>query len=487
MAFSENKELLDNIRKAPIKSPEAQSRIDLKDFLFSAKEINEILTPVDNKFNSDNIELINEKLTQVKGKIVINHKIDVKKYKDVFIMSDTHADLRKVYSILQNSRMIKSKYDPYNNNHIVDPKLISDAKWIPNNTLLIIVGDLIDGCRKEAEVDDPDGSFELKLHMLLYNLRLQAINMDSNIIFTLGNHDCETLNANNQLGDFIHQTSREYFDVEKDISIRKNALTMFYELSPYVFIVLATPAHDNEIVCVHGGLHTKEMPIDRKEIEQLQSAINKGGLNILNKYYKKTHIDSVLNFNNKSISTQGGSLWTRFYADMNEEECSKINKGYDENEYRMIVVGHCPTNTQSFENITSIMHSYPKFYSHCQESNEDNKAGCVVFRCNETPLDNPQTPGAPRIALVDTGLSSSFRQLPRDVSKEEFNNNRPTELLHLCHNDKLSSEYRYYNSISKLLVSPIGTTNYNVYETLSKTELKNKYLKYKQKYMKLKN
>ena len=474
--------------------PPSQAVTNLDIHLFSTEEIKEIITPINTHFNPENIKLIKNKINQVKSKIVINHRINSIQYNNVFIISDIHADLRKFYSILQNSGMIiKSYLNPYTDD-ILNPLLISQAKWNLENTLLIIVGDLIDGRRRNTDVDDPDGSFELKLHMLLYNLRLQAINMNSNIIFTLGNHDCETINDNNQLGEFIHGTANIYFsnndnndNNEMPPPGRRNALKPFYELSPYIFISLNTGVHQNEIVCVHAGLHTYNIDykdINRSDLEKLQLDININGLDLLNNYYKRSSIYNTVT--DKTATIESNSfVWTRFYAEMEEEQCNILDKGYNDNEYKMIVVGHCPTHTNNFPNITKIMKTNDS-YKHCQTNIEEDKymAGCVVTRCNESPLDG-DIGSAPRIVLVDTALSSSFRKGSED--KEKINNNRPTELLHLRHDSKYSSTNRYYNKISRFLVSPSKQKEIMVYQTLSLIAAKHKYLKYKNKYALLKN
>jgi hypothetical protein len=481
--------------------PASQPAINLDDHLFSTDEISNILKPIDGYYNPENTKLIIDKLDIVKSKIVINHRIDTRQYKDVFIISDIHADLRKFYSILQNSKMIASPFNPYNDD-ILNPELISNAEWIPENTLLIIVGDLVDGCREDNSVDDPDGSFELKLHILLYNLRLQAINMNSNIIFTLGNHDCETINENNELENYIHTTSYDYFNIKSNIAIRREALKPFYILSPYIFIVLSTPSHQNEIVCVHGGLHIdlsyneKSNNINRDILEKLQSQINisKNAIELLNDYYnikkpdgsyKKPNNDIGIDFIN-SNKAYYQSVWTRFYAEMKEEQCDTLNKGYVDNQYKMIVVGHCPTNIDTYKNITKIMNANRR-YDHCQKNIDDmnSEAGCVITRCHESPSDG-DIKGAPLIALVDTALSSAFRT--EDIhKKEEKNNNRPTELLHLRYDSNYSVKNRYYNTISRFLVSPLKQREIMVYRTLSLAVAKHKYFKYKNKYALLKN
>jgi hypothetical protein len=504
-AFNPIKNITNNNIQYDFKNLKSYSQpiINLDDNLFLTEEINQIIKPVNNHFNPENIKLIKAKINQVKPKIVINHRIDATQYKDVFIISDIHADLRKFYSILKNSKMIESSFNPYNDD-IENPELISTAKWLPRDTLLIIVGDLVDGGRGNNSVDDPAGSFELKLHILLYNLRLQAINMNSNIIFTLGNHDCETINENNELENYIHTTSYDYFNIKSNIAIRREALKPFYTLSPYIFIVLSTPSHKNEIICVHAGLHINnkaltETPniknikkIDSIILEKLQSEINIYGIELLNDYYKILQPDgsykktSIINPNPnidfyKSQSAFSNSIWTRLYAEINEEQCNIIDYN---NEYKMIVVGHCPTNIGEYENILKIIFRNTDKYSHCQTYMNITKAGCVITRCNELP-SNGDIIGAPRIALVDTGLSSTFR--PQLDNKEEINYNRPIELLHLHHDSNYSITNRYYNNIKRFLVSPSESREIIVYQSLSTATAKHKYLKYKNKYALLKN
>ena len=53
----------------------------------------------------------------------------------------------------------------------------------------MITGDLIDGKRGHRMVDDPRGSYEMLLHILLFNLRIGARARNSDVLLVIGNHD----------------------------------------------------------------------------------------------------------------------------------------------------------------------------------------------------------------------------------------------------------------------------------------------------------
>ena len=62
--------------------------------------------------------------------------------------------------------MIKTKQfeDAKNAN---DPKIITESTWNKRNALFIVIGDLVDG-RRNRDVNDKYGSFELLIHLFLY-------------------------------------------------------------------------------------------------------------------------------------------------------------------------------------------------------------------------------------------------------------------------------------------------------------------------------
>ena len=116
-----------------------------------------------------------------------NYIINAQEYDRVYVTSDIHSDYRKFVKILKDIGLIDTSINPYTDD-IYKSDLVTNTNWIPEKTLLVIVGDLVDG-RRNSQVADVNGSFELLLHIFIYNLRLSAHEKKSEIIFTIGNHD----------------------------------------------------------------------------------------------------------------------------------------------------------------------------------------------------------------------------------------------------------------------------------------------------------
>jgi hypothetical protein len=163
----------------------------------------------------------------------------------------------------------------------------------------------------------------------------------------------------------------------------------------------------------------------------------------------------------------------------------------------MIVVGHCPTN--GYNSLATIMNTN-KLYENCDRLGgtiKSSSKGCVVTNCSDI-----QNPGAPTLAFVDTSMSSAFRS--RNISIDTIdvnlsdkdkaetsleNKHRINEMLHLHHDLLLGGTNRYYNVISRLVLSNDKTSDeILLYKAASKDEhnikyiKQMKYLKYKLKY-----
>ena len=93
----------------------------------------------------------------------------------------------------------------------------------------------------------------------------------------LGNHDLETVIVNSDLlYDYIHETSLLFF---RNKDNRSRILKEFYELNPYIYLVLSTPNMNNEVAILHGGLHDQNgQEFDKNGLRELQLNINKKGL-----------------------------------------------------------------------------------------------------------------------------------------------------------------------------------------------------------------
>ncbi len=392
------------------------------------------------KFNN-NIKIKIEGL-HGSGLIPKNHKIKTDGYTDIYITSDLHADYRKLVDNLVKGRFISIPQGiNLTNDDIYKPEIITNSNWLKKNTLFVIVGDLIDGLRNGGKVNDPRGSFELLLHLLLYNLRLKALEMGSEILFTIGNHDLHSviIKDDSLSNHYIHAESERYFGNEPNN--RKEVLRPFYTLSPYLFVEL-DDGNENKIICVHGGLHSntnQQIPLGM--LHALQETLNSS--TDLNETIENQRIATGI----KLIAFKGqndredGALWSRFYAKDQSEGGGAACKVIKELKNTFVIVGHCPTDSDN-PNIISIMNN-SDFYNGCDGKNntQDTGKGCVVIdnRC----LDKDSLP---LLAFVDSAQSEAFRINRRD------NNSRPIEYLHL-RKDSLIRTTRRYNTISRFVLS----------------------------------
>jgi hypothetical protein len=426
------------------------------------------LLPIGYTVNTHHIiQKILPKLQKAKRIFPRNHELQCKDYPTVFALSDIHADLRKFTQMLISSGLIATPYDPDFNPYtdsIYDPRFIASAQWTaPRGTLLVIIGDLVDGKRSFNrgaapfnQVADSRGSFELLIFALLYNLRIQANANGSEIRFTVGNHELISVINNVKPAEYlpyVHDTAVNFFtnDAKSWSDMRRVAILPFLELCPYYILTLQNGA-TNEVVFVHGGLH-----INLGGVVQGLSATLTGF---------QAEIDAGTRpFDNitPEITEEGLSpLWTRFYASTQRGVCNTLSP-----EYKLIIVGHCVTST-NFPRFNELKQGNA-LYSLCDDgkyikvdgmTQEKNLHGCVLLDC---PAERDDDIGAPRLGFVDTAMSAcqhlpnlpaqGFLEIPRDV--------QIVQMMKLSHIDKPS--IRYYNRVERVL-SPTGTVEL-LYET----------------------
>jgi UDP-2,3-diacylglucosamine pyrophosphatase LpxH len=361
--------------------------------------------------------------------------------KDIYVTSDIHADLRKLIQLLLGlGLIIYNKPELYNINNIltIDPipnDCITDMEWVsPNSTLLVIVGDVIDGKRaKDYYVFDNKGNIEVLLHAFLYNLRIKALQRGSEIRFTVGNHDNTSLRlpltdiefrlTNKFINDYVHSNALTFFG---DFFNRRNCLLPFYKCCPYFIVSVG-----NEVIFVHGGIHSS-IPIP--EMIRLQETI-------------QTNITNYENVQN-TLEMEGdfSPLWIRYYAEKTSDiVCPMLKETLP---YKLIVVGHCMTYN-NFAHYNQILEKYTAFDSVGTiagiKKNRCAGGGCVLIGCDENITEGPQ------LAFVDIGMSKAFGD----------NTTRLAEVLFLRHDEYSDSSVRYYNIIARIQANPNFRDDYN--------------------------
>jgi len=425
----------------------------------TAEEIAGIYGP-DGRCNARGFNPISEKLTRAAALPRRSHTIDAADYPTVYVTSDIHADLRKFTQILISSDLIttpfKADFDPYTDD-IYDPRFISETRWsAPRGTLLVIIGDLVDGKRQFGKglglfshVPDPRGSFEFLIFALLYNLRIQANATASEIRFTMGNHELISIVHNvkpDEYEPYVHDNAINFFtNAEMPWSeLRRAVIISFLELCPYYTVVLQHGGV-KEVAFVHGGLHTNNAGVVQgfsDRIRAFQSEIDTGTRDI----------------NNVSPIVQAephGVLWTRFYASTAAGVCHTLSP-----EYKLILVGHCVTSN-NFPRFNELKRANDLYrlcdngaYIDVNGMRQENEAlhGCVLLDC---PAVRDDDIGAPRLGFVDTAMSGC-QHLPNSAAlkaREIPHAPRIIQIMRLTHTDRPS--IRFYNRIERVL-SPTG-------------------------------
>jgi hypothetical protein len=298
---------------------------------------------------------------------------NISKYENIYVTSDIHSDYRTFLRILKSLKiiMIDDISDIYNTS------IITNIKWNPDvsKILIVIVGDIVDGKRsnedKVTTINDKVGNFELLLHAFIYNLRIEAQKHKSYVVFTIGNHDHETVIDDNKsdrkdifIDKYVH--SIDYFET---IENRRKQLIAFYFCSPYYNFILVNDDGTYNTMFVHGGFHNS-----KGYISNIKAQL---------KYQKK--IINTLEFKptDKEQYEIHNQIWSREYAS-NVRSCSLIEKNFKD---ILIVVGHCPT-------------SLGDEYKHMEKLKKNLTCNanetCVVSGCDE------------KLVFVDTSISEIF-------------------------------------------------------------------------------
>jgi hypothetical protein len=373
------------------------------------------------------------KLSAASEQLRASFNIDKCLYDHIYVTSDIHADLKKLDKMLTNIGVVQ-KSPRADNGTSVDIVNILCTEWAQPRTLVILVGDIVDGARKpeDTEIEDPAGNIELLLHAYLYNLRIKARMKKSELRFLIGNHDYYTIIANpnhtslNYFQGYVHTTAIQFFGTLEN---RRVCLMPFYNCCPYVFTTV-----DDEIACVHGGLHA-HTGVDWQSliphIKQIQTTIDAAN-----------NVSSILDPDAVSLPF----LTVRDYVLKSAfSVCPNLGETY-----KTIVVGHCQMGYSTvmdavpFGRHPGALHTSPIISTRPEYTRFGcgyDGDGCVVTACS----DNGAT--YPHLAFVDIGFSRAFSD---DLTSEAEDTRRRAEMLYFIHDPLLPTEIRHYNEIVRI-------------------------------------
>jgi hypothetical protein len=381
-------------------------------------------TKAERKANLANLLELSRLVSAASESTPSNHELQCDDYDTVIATSDFHSDFSKTVQLMNSAGLIRLPHrdatslrvagiqslDPYIDRY--DVRLITETEWVQERTLFVICGDLVDGLRPisdglDYDVDDEEGTFELRLHCFLFNMRLRAAEKGSAVLFTIGNHDLHTVIRNDgALNRYVSPSAVSFFGrafreddehSEGAFQLRSETLRPFYACSPYLILSLCSRTGIPEVVFVHGGLRdNKESLFDEVRDAQLRvdAAVPSVRLALISANYDER--------GDKEAQVPRHVTWLRDYA--MQDRCM-YNVEMRQKGCELIVVGHCPTS--GVADLVS---------TQCEGVN-----GCLLIACDE----EHESQRSPLIALVDTAMSSCFHSSAADARK------RPTQMLQL--------------------------------------------------------
>lgn len=372
--------------------------------------------------------------------------IPKEKYQHVYAIGDIHADLPKLITILVDNGIIDFNMA----NLPAFRTSLHSVNWVKPNTLVVLVGDIVDGRRiktmvplKYTDIPDTIGNIELLLHAFIYNLRIRASEMGSDLMFVSGNHDYHTVLLSSQAHkhrndyiyeNYVHQAAKNFFGNYEN---RRTILLPFYTCCPYLIITI-----DGEVAFVHAGLYSsgddKRSVYDR--LTGIQNSIHeemvKPGIRNISEVINKDEFTDFL-----VGETLNGPLWSRDYLKKSRDEtCSSLGK--EVNGVDLTIVGHCPTYKPYPDDIYhNELLDLPKYLKRgCKPPG----GHCVLVGCEDH--------NGPHIAFTDVGLTRAFSQFGDGKTP----NLRRIEILRLEHAE--AAEGKYFNNIftesTKYIIDP---------------------------------
>jgi len=451
---------------------------NLSEYLLNAEDC-EMLTTLDYDYYFPNQEKM-ERFFLAHSKKYNRSMLNKADYPNVYITSDVHADIGKLVQLLLDLELIEFEiafniYTPqgrYSEELYTESLYGENLKWKGgSNAVFIIVGDLVDGRRRNLEIPDDKGTAELLLHVFLYNLRIKAIMAGSEVLFTIGNHDLTVFFEltytdysrttlvfdKNRKKHYTNYKNSKFIEwirsieptvPENQFIFYRKFLFNFYncmnfltaiaifdnkkysipeprnnDTNPYV-----DPAYDAiaatlfDVLCVHASIvrytdHNKHKSfIDHILLIYLQYQffVNtiSGAETLLNDYDDKGLIKllAISNeyLNDRTFSKESGSC------------------AYLVDQVGLLVLGHCQTGyIEGFEQFKKIIdedtdNEDTDKYKECTTNyltDGPEKKSCVLIGCDH------------KLAFVDVAMSAAFQR-----------HNRHIEILHLTLDDD-SKEY----------------------------------------------
>ena len=404
------------------------------------------------KINGSNVDKIKEySQTQT---AVINYDT----YKYIYVLSDVHSDFNSLFiTLLQNNviglfqnsikindaEKIKIMTDIVTNYNVKEPNsrnpkypfgknkvdilknilTMYDVKLIKANTLILVLGDIVDGRRTRSndprdedshifeDVTNEYGLNELLIHILFYNMRIDSLGLNSNVMLELGNHEMMTI-----FDTTNPESYNNYVDLQTHLlfgsrAARRKILAPFYLFDSALFKLIVK---NNKIVAYasHGSFAGFDRADNAKykafTIDEYNGIFNMCKNDITRMYETMGIIktfDSKENLAKKSnlTITVSNFVWSRQFAEVlgkidnpdtrPQQNCGIVDTFAQENSF--VLMGHCVVS--SYVDQSAFKSKIKKGYESCVDHS------CIFAGCVK---DN-----VPKIILVDNTISYANQEV----------------------------------------------------------------------------
>jgi len=226
----------------------------------------------------------------------------------ILVIGDLHADYNKTIALLKHFNLI-------NNNN----------KWIGKNTIIVQMGDQVDGLGRGSFTD---ASGELKILELFDDLHHQALIYGGAVYSILGNH--EIMNVE---GIFTYASQND-INTNGGIEKRRQLFRPGGAMAQHFSCTRNSILKINNILFVHGGIHPDILQY--KDADKEIKVINKVIQNYLNGFIEKN--DKELN---NYFNVNKGIIWDRSMGN-DSINCNNVDKVLKHLNADHIIIGHTP-------------------------------------------------------------------------------------------------------------------------------------------------
>ena len=257
------------------------------------------------------------------------------KCRRIIAIGDLHGDFQAMQQALIRAKIIDI-----------------DNNWIGEDSIVVQVGDVLDGGGRGHEIDSNGNNSlaEIQIFHFLYKLNVAARSSNGRVISLIGNHELM-----NMLGDFRYVSNSHKSGLGGDVK-RKELFKPGGKLAKKIACNSLACVKIGDWIFIHGGIlpeHIESLQQENISNNKNFSPITEINNLVRNILYGTINLDTIKPYQKKLLFGKNGLFWTREYSqgefNDDDEKCHKITNtlkmlGVSGNNGG-IVVGHTPQKT----------------------------------------------------------------------------------------------------------------------------------------------